>query len=125
MKVPVSNKTGCYLPNYEIVGGDLPLEAGGGGLLIDQPEAEAGDCLTKCRDNPLCLWFTFEAQSKLCFLKSTRGFLRRRSVVSIINSQALHGGGLFTSGATFEDGCVKVRILILDIAQCTVHTAHI
>ena len=96
IEVPVSNKTGCYLPNYEIVGGDLPLEAGGGGLLLDQPEAEAADCQARCGANPLCLWFTFEAQSKLCFLKATRGFLRRRS------------GGLFTSGATFEDGCVKV-----------------
>ena len=115
-KVPdIANKTGCYLPNYEIVGGDLPLEAGGGGLLLDQPGAEAGDCLARCDDNPLCLWFTFEAHSKLCFLKSTRGFLRRRSAVSIINSQGLQGGGLFTSGATFEDGCVKVMILTVVI----------
>ena len=107
-EVPKVNKTGCFLPNYEIVGGDLPLEAGGGGLLVDQPEAEAGDCLARCRDNPLCLWFTFEAHSNLCFLKSTRGFLRRRSAVTLDNRQG-GGGGLFTSGATFEDGCVKVR----------------
>ena len=104
----VANKTGCFLPNYEIVGGDLPPEAGGGGLLLDQPEAEADDCLARCRDNPLCLWFTFEAHSNLCFLKSTRGFLRRRSAVTLDNRQG-GGGGLFTSGATFEDGCVKVR----------------
>merc|ERR1719278_1178886 len=96
-KVPVSNKTGCYLPNYEIVGGDLPLEAGGGGLLLDQPEAEAADCQARCGANPLCLWFTFEAQSKLCFLKATRGFLRRRS------------GGIFTSGATFEAADCQAR----------------
>ena len=121
--VPVSNKTGCYLPNYEIVGGDLPREAGGGGLLIDQAEAEAGDCLAKCRDNPLCLWFTFEAQSKLCYLKSTRGFLRRRSGVTIINSQG-GVGGLFTSGATFESGCVQVRILRL-VVETEVHRLFI
>ena len=73
---------GCFLPpQYELVGGDLPPHAGGGGVVPDSPTPTS--CQTRCRDNPLCLWFTYEAESNLCFLKSNRGFLRRRSEVII------------------------------------------
>ena len=112
-----SNNTGCYLPHYELVGGDLPLHAGGGGVAVDPPEPVT--CQTRCRDNPLCLWFTFEAESKLCFMKSSRGFLRRRSEVIITRTTHRYrafqsvAGVTFTSGATFEDGCVKVRCQLM------------
>ena len=30
-----ANDTGCYMPNIEIIGGDLPHHVGGGGLQLD------------------------------------------------------------------------------------------
>ena len=30
-----ANDTGCYMPNIEIIGGDLPRNVGGGGLILD------------------------------------------------------------------------------------------
>ena len=82
---PDTNTTsGCYLPHTELVGGDLPLQAGGGGVEVDPPQAES--CMARCEANPLCLWFTFHTESKLCFLKSSREFLRRRSKVIITRS---------------------------------------
>ena len=48
----------------------------------------------RCDENPLCLWFTYSHLSNLCFLKISRGYLRKR-------------GGSVISGATFKGGCVE------------------
>jgi len=81
---------GCVLEDVEWVGGDLPPIVGGGGVSLDRNNSEA--CFTRCDENPRCKWFTFDDRKALCYLKSGRGYKRKRK-------------DGFTSGATFRDGC--------------------
>jgi len=101
-----ANDTGCYMPNIEIIGGDLPRNVGGGGLELD-PGQQVEDCQERCRLNPLCLWFTFVPEKRLCYLKSSRGYLRYRTSVNTVQRAGVGGGvaNVFISGATFSDGC--------------------
>merc|ERR1719483_911151 len=81
---------GCSLENTEIVGGDLPVAVGGGGIKLDRSVSD--ECFNRREDNPGCTWFTYDSKTELCYLKSGRGYLRNRT-------------DGFTSGATFRDGC--------------------
>ena len=42
--------SGCVLEDVEIIGGDLPFNAGGGGFAADRDD----DCAKECEDNPAC-----------------------------------------------------------------------
>ena len=46
-----------------------------------------------CDQNPFCTWFTYDAQSALCYLKDRRGYLVNKNRTE---------GERFTSGATFR-----------------------
>jgi len=90
---PESRKTGagCSLEDTEFVGGDIPRSLGGGGIKLDIDSAES--CFARCDENPFCKWYTYDETDKLCFMKNSRGLLRRNT-----NKR-------FISGATFRDGC--------------------
>ena len=49
-----------------------------------------------CELNPFCKWFTYDAQTALCYLKDRRGYLVNKNRTEVDR---------FTSGATFRDGC--------------------
>jgi len=87
---PSLSGAGCTLPNTEIVGGDIPVSLGGGGITVDGNTPES--CNIRCDNNPACYWFTFDTSENLCYLKSDRPLTRNRT-------------DGFVSGATFRDGC--------------------
>ena len=49
-----------------------------------------------CDLNPFCKWFTYDAETALCYMKDQRGYLVNKTRTE---------GKRFTSGATFRDGC--------------------
>ena len=51
---------------------------------------------SSCELNPFCKWFTYDAQTALCYLKDRRGYLVNKNRTEMDR---------FTSGATFRDGC--------------------
>jgi len=83
-------RPGCVLEDVEIIGGDLPFNAGGGGFAADRDD----DCAKECEDNPACQFWTFNIRERRCFLKSSRPALRQ-----------LREEGAFISGSTRDDGC--------------------
>jgi len=81
---------GCVLEEAELVGGDLPVIVGGGGISLDRDTAD--ECFNRCEENPRCTWYTYDTREDLCYLKAGRGYIRNRT-------------DGFVSGATFRDGC--------------------
>ena len=96
----VASSTGtCTIPDTELVGGDLASSVGGGGLklgrgagledclarsgrltrLVEGPGRWLDTRLCRCRENPGCLWYTWDSRDELCHLKSGRGYQRSRS----------------------------------------------
>ena len=75
---------GClFPPGLQLVGGEL------GVVTLSPGNSSVSSCSRRCQAHPLCLWFTHEAGSRRCWLKSGRGYGRSRA-------------DTFVSGATFR-----------------------
>ena len=86
-------------PRHGAGGRDLASSVGGGGLklgrgagledclarsgrltrLVEGPGCWLDARLCRCRENPGCLWYTWDSRDRLCHLKSGRGYQRSRS----------------------------------------------
>lgn len=53
---------GCVLDDAELVGGDLPVIVGGGGITLDRDDAD--ECFNRCEENPRCTWYTYDTRYK-------------------------------------------------------------
>ena len=51
---------GCVLDDAELVGGDLPVIVGGGGITLDRDDAD--ECFNRCEENPRCTWYTYDTR---------------------------------------------------------------
>ena len=76
-----------------LLGGDLPVPEGGGGVLVEVGELDG--CAYMCEQNSRGQYFTYDQSTNLCYLKSERGRLVNRTEYE-----------RYTSGSPIAGGCV-------------------
>ena len=70
---------GCVLDDAELVGGDLPVIVGGGGITLDRDDAD--ECFNRCEENPRCTWYTYDTRYMSSIWKCSKLHILRMLVI--------------------------------------------